>query len=119
MMHSDPGRPWQLGELAKAAAMSRMGFAVHFKAVAGVAPLTHLTQWLMLLTQRALRTEGTQVSVLADHLGYDSESAFSNAFKRVTVVSPARYRNQSKIPSREAPKPTVPEWILTDRKSVV
>jgi AraC-like DNA-binding protein len=96
LMHGDPGRAWQLGELAEAAAMSRTGFAVRFKSVAGVAPLTYLTQWRMLLAQRALRTEGTQVSLLADCLGYGSESAFSHAFKRVTGLSPARYRSQSR-----------------------
>ena len=112
LMHKEPGRSWQLGELAKSAAMSRTSFAVHFKAVAAVAPLAYLTQWRMLLAQRALRTEGTKVAVLADHLGYNSESAFSNAFKRVTGVSPARYRNQSRIPSSEKLKPTIAEQVL-------
>lgn len=112
LMHDDPGRSWQLGELARAAAMSRTSFAVHFKSVAGVAPLAYLTQWRMLLAQRALRTEGTTLSQLADHLGYGSESAFSNAFKRVTGVSPARYRGQSRTSLGETPKPTAPEPAL-------
>lgn len=81
LMHSEPGRPWQLEELAKAAAMSRTTFALHFKTVAGVAPLTYLTQWRMRLAERALREENIPVSVLAHSLGYTSESAFSNAFK--------------------------------------
>ncbi|MDB5851565.1 MAG: bacterial regulatory helix-turn-helix s, AraC family protein, partial [Rhodoferax sp.] len=80
LMHAEPGRPWQLEELARAAAMSRTTFAQHFKTAAGVAPLTYLTQWRMRVAQRALREEGTAVSVLAGQLGYTSESAFSNAF---------------------------------------
>ncbi len=95
LMHGDPARSWQLGELAEATAMSRTSFAVRFKSVAGVSPLTYLTQWRMLLAQRALRTHSAPVSALADRLGYGSESAFSHAFKRVTGVSPAHYRAQS------------------------
>ncbi|MGA9721532.1 MAG: AraC family transcriptional regulator [Candidatus Binatus sp.] len=54
LMHGDPGRSWQLEELAKAAAMSRTTFALHFKTAAGVAPLTYLTGWRMRLAERAL-----------------------------------------------------------------
>ncbi|HVJ53665.1 MAG TPA: AraC family transcriptional regulator [Aliidongia sp.] len=92
LIHGDPGRPWQLEELAKAAAMSRTSFAQHFKAVAGVAPFAYLTAWRMRLAERALRDEDTPVSVLAGLLGYTSESAFSNAFKRATGNAPKRYR---------------------------
>jgi AraC-like DNA-binding protein len=73
--------------------MSRTTFASHFKTVAGLAPLTYLTQWRMRLAQRALREDDTPVSVLARSLGYVSESAFSNAFKRITGNAPKRYRS--------------------------
>lgn len=58
-----------------------------------VAPLTYLTEWRMRLAERTLREENTPVSVLARLLGYRSESAFSNAFKRVTGNAPKRYRS--------------------------
>lgn len=93
MMHGDPARPWHLDELASACAMSRTTFAFHFKSVAGVAPLTYLTQWRMRLAERALREETTQVAVIAQSLGYTSESAFSNAFKRLVGKSPKAYRS--------------------------
>ncbi|MBB6250345.1 AraC family transcriptional regulator [Nitrospirillum iridis] len=93
LMHGDPGRAWQLGELAKAAAMSRTSFATHFKAVAGMPPLAYLTAWRMRLAERALKEQDAPVSELAHRLGYASESAFSNAFKRVTGVGPRRYRS--------------------------
>jgi AraC-like DNA-binding protein len=96
LMHGDPGRAWRLGELAKAAAMSRTSFAVHFKAVAGVAPLAYLTEWRMRLAQRTLREEDATVFQIAASLGYMSESAFSNAFKRVTGTAPRNYRNASR-----------------------
>jgi AraC-like DNA-binding protein len=92
LMHGEPGRAWQLAELAKAAAMSRTAFALRFKSVAGLAPLAYLTAWRMRLAERALREESTPVAALARALGYTSESAFSNAFKRVTGAAPKRYR---------------------------
>jgi len=92
LMHADPARAWQLEELARAAAMSRTTFAVHFKSAAGVAPLTYLTEWRMRLAERALREENVPVAALARSLGYTSESAFSNAYKRVTGSAPKRYR---------------------------
>ena len=93
LMHSDPGHSWQLKELAQAAAMSRTTFAVRFKQAAGVAPLTYLTEWRMRLAERALREQDTPVADLARSLGYTSESAFSNAFKRVIGNAPRRYRS--------------------------
>jgi AraC-like DNA-binding protein len=93
LMHADPGRPWQLEELARAAAMSRTTFAERFRAVAGVPPLTYLLDWRMSLARRALRDGETSVSALAQRVGYTSESAFSNAFKRTTGVAPRRYRD--------------------------
>ncbi len=96
LMHDDPGHAWQLGELARAAAMSRTSFALHFKAVAGVAPLTYLTGWRMRLAERALRENDVPVAVLARSLGYQSDSAFSSAFKRITGHAPKRYRNAAR-----------------------
>jgi len=92
LMHSEPGKPWRLEELAKAATMSRTSFSERFRSVTGVPPLTYLSSWRMLLAQRALRDSDTRVGDLAFELGYTSESAFSNAFKREVGVSPLRYR---------------------------
>ena len=103
LMHAEPGRAWQLAELAKAAAMSRTTFAHHFKTAAGVAPLTYLTEWRMRLAERVLREENTPVSALAGQLGYTSESAFSNAFKRVTGNAPKRYRTSMRAASTTRP----------------
>ena len=92
LMHADPGKPWGLQELARAAAMSRTSFAERFRTVAGVPPLTYLNRWRMLLAQRALRDRDVRVGSLAYDLGYGSESAFSTAFKREVGESPLRYR---------------------------
>ncbi|MFF8731017.1 AraC family transcriptional regulator [Streptomyces sp. NPDC015171] len=96
LMHADPAHPWQLEELARAAAMSRTTFAVRFREAAGVPPLTYLQNWRMGLAARALRQDTAPVSVLARSVGYTSESAFSNAFKRTTGVAPRRYREAAR-----------------------
>jgi len=112
LMHADPSRTWHLDELAKSVAMSRTTFALHFRTVAGVAPLTYLTEWRMRLAERALREETTPIATIARSLGYTSESSFSNAFKRVTGNAPKACRSASRTsgspsagnryPSREA-----------------
>lgn len=90
LMHSDPARNWHLPELAKAAAMSRTNFATYFKAIAGVAPLSYLTEWRMWLAERKLQEGGQSVAMIAQSVGYASEAAFSTAFKRVMGRSPRR-----------------------------
>lgn len=106
LMHGDPGRTWHLDELARACAMSRTTFAFHFKGVAGVAPLTYLTEWRMRLAERALREEVTPIAVVGQSLGYASESAFSNAFKRVTGNSPRACRNAARVDHRPVARST-------------
>lgn len=87
LLHTDPGRTWRLPELAAACAMSRAGFATHFKAAAGVTPLQYLAELRMRLALGQLR-DGATVAQVAARLGYASESAFSHAFKRVLGKPP-------------------------------
>ena len=97
LMHGEPARPWQLEELARAASLSRTAFAVRFRETVGVPPLTYLLTWRMNLAARALRHDGTPVAVLAREVGYGSESAFSNAFKRAMGTSPRNYRHSLEV----------------------
>ncbi|MEU7426040.1 AraC family transcriptional regulator [Streptomyces sp. NPDC040750] len=92
LMHADPGRAWRPEELATAASMARTTFAVRFRAAAGVPPLTYLENWRMSLAARALRRDSIPVAAPARSVGYTSESAFGNAFKRNVGVAPRRYR---------------------------
>nr|WP_298331898.1 AraC family transcriptional regulator [Haloactinopolyspora sp.] len=101
LMHTEPGRSWGLAELARACAMSRASFAERFRRVAGLPPLTYLSQWRMLQAQRALSDGDTRISALAAQLGYGSESAFSNAFKREVGISPASYRRRVRAADAE------------------
>jgi AraC-like DNA-binding protein len=107
LMHGDPARAWQLEELAASAAMSRTTFAMRFKTMAGVPPLTYLLNWRMRLAQRALREGGASMAAIAQAVGYTSESAFSNAFKRVTGMAPKRYRDAARAGANNiSPDPT-------------
>lgn len=103
LMHSNPGHLWSLNELADASAMSRTTFALHFKQAAGMTPFAYLTEWRMRLAERTLREEDTQVSSVAQSLGYTSESAFSNAFKRFFGKSPQRYRRANRTSTYSSP----------------
>lgn len=90
-VHADPGARWTLQALAEQAGMSRSSFAQKFKATVGSSPMDYLTRWRMLLAGDRLANASEPVSVIALSLGYDSESAFSTAFKRVIGCSPRRY----------------------------
>ncbi|MBX5242535.1 MULTISPECIES: AraC family transcriptional regulator [unclassified Rhizobium] len=90
-MHADPARKWTLQLLAERASMSRSTFALHFKAKVGLAPMDYLTRWRMLVAADRLANPAEAIASVGLSLGYDSESAFSTAFKRVMGCSPRQY----------------------------
>jgi AraC-like DNA-binding protein len=81
-MHGDPARHWTLQMLAERAGMSRTIFASRFKETVGSSVMEYLSRWRMLLAGDKLRNSHASVSAIALELGYESESAFSKAFKR-------------------------------------
>jgi AraC-like DNA-binding protein len=98
-MHSDPAHRWTLQKLAERAGMSRSIFALKFKQTVGASPMEYLTRWRMLLAGDKLTNSGDAVSAIAVSLGYESESAFSTAFKRVMGCSPRQYRRGRSVAS--------------------
>ena len=90
-MHEAPAHRWTVQSLAERAGMSRTSFAVKFKESVGASPMDYLTRWRMLRAGDRLANSGDPVSAVALSLGYESESAFSTAFKRVMGCSPRRY----------------------------
>jgi AraC-like DNA-binding protein len=90
-VHAEPGARWSLQGLAERAGMSRSKFAQKFKTSVGSSPIDYLTRWRMLLAGNRLASGVEPVSVIALSLGYESESAFSTAFKRVMGCAPRRY----------------------------
>lgn len=92
-VHRQPSRRWTVAELADEVGMSRSGFAARFGALVGQGPIEYLTRWRMLLAGRSL-SRGEPVGNVARSLGYESESAFRTAFKRVTGRTPGAMRAQ-------------------------
>jgi len=94
LIQREPARAWTVASLAKEVAMSRSAFAARFKKLVGESPLQYVTRWRMNLALTWLRNEGVTVVELADRLGYQSEAAFSRAFKRFIGVSPGAARRK-------------------------
>ena len=108
-MHGDPGHRWTLQKLAEHCGMSRSIFAMKFKARVGISPMEYLARWRMLLAGDRLTQSADSVSSIAQALGYESESAFSKAFRRAMGCSPRQYRrgqsgaSAPKVNDEEAP----------------
>jgi AraC-like DNA-binding protein len=90
-MHAAPGRRWTLQDLALVAGMSRSTFAARFKTTVGEPAMVYLTRWRMMLAADRLTKGGFSISTVAPAVGYESESAFSAAFKRVIGRSPREF----------------------------
>jgi AraC-like DNA-binding protein len=94
-MHAEPARRWTLQQLAAMTGMSRSSFAERFKEKVGAAPMDYLTRWRMMLAGDRLANSREPISTIALSLGYESESAFSTAFKRVMERSPRQYGREA------------------------
>jgi AraC-like DNA-binding protein len=93
-IHQHPAQSWTVAALAQIAGLSRSSFALRFKQKAGMPPLTYVARWRILLALGLLRANHSTISTIAQQLGYDSDSAFSHAFKRMLHCSPRDYRAQ-------------------------
>ncbi|MDA3627300.1 AraC family transcriptional regulator [Saccharopolyspora sp. WRP15-2] len=97
-IHHDPARPWTVRELATCGGASRAAFARRFTALVGRPPLTYLTWWRLTTAARLLRDSDAPLSVVAAQVGYGSEYAFANAFRREFTIAPGRYRHGKRLP---------------------
>jgi len=91
-LHARPAHPWTLEELARAAGTSRSVLAERFQQLVGSSPMQYLTQWRMLLAANLLCGSNTPLSRIAEDVGYQTDTAFSRAFRREYGVPPAAWR---------------------------
>ena len=93
LLHMDPARKWNVADLAREAATSRTVLAERFNALLGRPPIEYVTCWRIQLAADRLRNGREAIAAIAADVGYESEAAFARAFKRVTGISPGRWRN--------------------------
>ncbi len=93
-LHGDPRATWTVERLARQVGVSRSVLAERFAAMAGHPPMQYLALWRMQLAARLL-AEGGAVSAVASAVGYESEAAFSRAFKKLVGKAPGSWRRSS------------------------
>jgi AraC-like DNA-binding protein len=92
LLHGRPGHPWTLAELAREGASSRSSLAKRFAQIVGQPPMLYLARWRMQVAASLLIQSGAKVAVIGTEVGYDSEAAFSRAFKKATGLAPGAWR---------------------------
>ncbi len=105
LLHAEPARRWTLQDLAGASHASRSSLAERFALLVGIPPMQYLTEWRMQLAASRLRQSDTKLAAVAAEVGYDSEAAFSRAFKKATGVAPGAWRQRGTAPATPAPGP--------------
>ncbi|MEU3458146.1 AraC family transcriptional regulator [Micromonospora sp. NPDC006766] len=94
-IHREPAHPWTVQSLADNVNLSRATFARRFTTLTGQPPLTYLTWWRLTIAARLLRESDAPLNEVATRVGYTSEFAFANAFKRQHSIAPGKYRRNS------------------------
>ncbi|HXI67437.1 MAG TPA: AraC family transcriptional regulator [Steroidobacteraceae bacterium] len=101
-IHRNPAADWSLESLARRVAMSRSAFAEHFTRFVGTPPMQYLTNWRMQVAAGQLLSTTDSVTAVANAVGYESEAAFSRAFKKVVGAPPSEWRKGRDTPSLES-----------------
>jgi AraC-like DNA-binding protein len=94
-LHAEPAHRWTVEELARRTAYSRSSLTERFSRLLGRAPMKYLSEWRLQVAAGLLRDTRLGVAGVAYRVGYESEEAFSRAFKRAMGRSPAQWRRQA------------------------
>ncbi|MFC6644580.1 AraC family transcriptional regulator [Granulicella cerasi] len=90
-IHKSVDTPWTVESLAEVAGMSRSAFAARFKEVLGQTPLEYVTAWRMQKAMQLLEQRDKKLIDVARLVGYESDAAFSKAFKRVVGANTGEF----------------------------
>jgi AraC-like DNA-binding protein len=96
LMHERPSEPWTIDDLGREAGVSRSVLHQRFLQIVGQPPMQYLTNWRMQIASGLLRETDAPVASIALDVGYDSEAAFTRAFKRAAGVPPAKWRRDKR-----------------------
>jgi AraC-like DNA-binding protein len=97
LLHAEPAQAWTLDELADRVALSRSALADRFAALVGEPPMQYLMRWRLAIAARALRSGAEAIVRIAERAGYESDAAFSRAFKREFGMPPAAWRRRAAL----------------------
>ena len=103
LIHAKPAYAWTVEELAREVGLSRSALGERFTSLVGQPPMQYLTRWRLQLAADLLRSSARSIAAVAGEVGYDSEAAFSRAFKRELGVAPAAWRQSDCTPTRTRP----------------
>jgi len=95
LLHRDIARRWTVDELGREAGLSRSALADRFIRLIGVPPMHYLANWRMQVAAERLRNTSASLAQVAEIVGYDSEAAFSRAFKKAFGTAPATWRRSN------------------------
>ena len=96
-LHRDPARAWTIESLARKVGLSRSALAERFSQFVGQPPMQYLTHWRMQLAANQLRSGAESIAVIANRVGYESEAAFSRAFRKIVGAPPSQWRNRVSV----------------------
>lgn len=93
LMHQRFSEAWTAEALAQEVSLSRSAFVERFTTRVGLPPIRYLSRWRLQTARLNLREVHMNIAHLAHSVGYESEEAFSRAFKREYGISPAHWRD--------------------------
>jgi transcriptional regulator GlxA family with amidase domain len=105
LLHGRIAHPWTIADLADEVGISRTGLVERFTRYLSDPPMTYLSRWRLQLAARSLEKTSRSVAEISADVGYESEAAFSRAFKREFGVPPGRYRSNHRSSRRDEPAP--------------
>jgi AraC-like DNA-binding protein len=95
LLHRDITRRWTVDDLGREVGLSRSALADRFIRLIGVPPMHYLANWRMQVATQKLRNTSASLAQVAEIVGYESEAAFSRAFKKAFGAAPATWRRSS------------------------
>ena len=106
VLHESPEKAWTLEQLARDVGLSRSSFADRFTTLVGIPPMQYLQKWRLQMAASKLADGASNIATIAAEIGYESEAAFSRAFKKTLGCSPTEWRSKRSSSARVGMQPS-------------